>query len=75
MEEKVYVLTIKVLSNGNEERTLTPYDDVDTAERKWHEAFNTIGGGPKFIGCEVIDRYFNVVRGCSRTWQETTPEE
>lgn len=76
MEERVYLITIKVLSNGNEERAMTPYDDPDTAERKWHEAFNVIGGGPKFISAEVVDKYFNVVNGLNRVWMEKeTPNE
>lgn len=74
MEGRVYLLVIKILSNGNEERTMTPYDDPDTAERKWHEAFNTIGGGPKYIAAEVVDAHFNVVNGLCRFWQETAPE-
>ena len=70
MEERVYLLTIKITSQDQEQRELTPYDDVDTAERKWHEAFNTIGGGPKYIASTVLDRYFNTVRGMSRVWQQ-----
>lgn len=73
-EERVYLLTVKILSSGNEERGMTPYDDVDTAERKWHEAFNTIGGGPKFISAEVVDKYWNVVRGLCRYWKQEEPE-
>lgn len=70
MEERVYLIVIKILSSGTEERTMTPYDNMDTAERKWHEAFNVIGGGPKYIAAEVVDKYFNVVNGLNRVWIE-----
>ena len=46
---RYYVLVVKILSNGNEDRSLTAYDDYDTALRKYHESFNTIGGGPRQI--------------------------
>ena len=75
MENKWYVIKIVVTSSGGEERVITPYDNLDTAKRKYHEAFNTIGGGPKLISCEVVDRYFNVVSGYKDYWQEEeTPE-
>lgn len=76
MENRYYVIKILVTSTGAEERSITPYDDLDTAKRKYHEAFNTIGGGPKLISCEVIDRYLNVIPGFRDTWQlEETPAE
>ena len=75
MENRYYVLKILVTSSGGEERTFTPYDDLDTAKRKYHEAFNTIGGGPKFISAEVLDMYLNVVPNYKDWWQLETPEE
>lgn len=74
MENRYYVIKIVVTSSGGEERSITPYDDLDTAKRKYHEAFNTIGGGPKLISCEVIDRYLNVIPGFRDTWQLEEPE-
>lgn len=59
MEQRWYVFKVLITSNGSEERSLTPYDDHDTALRKWHECFNTIGGGPKFISATLLDRYMN----------------
>lgn len=75
MENRYYVLNITITSSGQEQRSLTPYDDVNTAMRKYHEAFNTIGGGPKLISCEVLDRFLNVLPGYQGTWQETEPTE
>ena len=75
MENRYYVLKIQVNSNGAEERNLTPYDDLDTAKRKYHEAFNTIGAGPKLISVEVLDRYLNVVPGYRETWEPEAEEE
>lgn len=74
MDERYYVETLKVLSSGAEERSLTPYDNKDTAIRKFHEAFNTIGGGPKLISAQVHDRYFNIVDGKRDWWQQPEPE-
>ena len=76
MENRYYVLKIQVNSSGAEERNLTPYDDLDTAKRKYHEAFNTIGAGPKLISVEIADRYLNVIPGYRETWEpEETPAE
>ena len=75
MENRYYVLSIIVTSSGQEQRNLTPYDNLDTAKRKYHEAFNTIGGGPQLISAEVLDRYLNVIPGYRDTWQQEQPEE
>lgn len=70
MEGRVYLLTIKTLSSGNEERNLTPYDDPDVALRKFHEAFNVIGGGPTYISAAILDRNLNTLKG--EVWKEET---
>ena len=75
MENRYYVLSIVVTSSGQEQRNFTPYDDLDTAKRKYHEAFNTIGGGPKLISAEVLDRFLNVIPGYRDTWQEEVQPE
>ena len=76
MEERYYVLSITVTSSGAEDRKLTPYGDKNTAIRKYHEAFNGIGGGPTFISAEVLDKYLNVVGNYRDYWElEETPEE
>ena len=74
MQNRYYVVKIVITSSGNEERTITPYDDLTTAQRKYHEAFNTIGGGPQLISAEIIDRYLNVVPGYQSFWQQPEPE-
>lgn len=74
MENRYYVLSIKITSNGSEERNLTPYDNLDTAKRKYHEAFNTIGGGPKYIAAEVLDRYLNIIPNFKDYWIEEEAE-
>ena len=66
---RYYVETIKILSSGNEERNLTPYDNKDTAIRKFHEAFNVVGAGPTFVAAEVHDKYFNIVDGKRDYWE------
>ena len=50
-----YLVVIKKLSNDGIERTITQYDNKDTAVRKYHEAFNVIGGGPKRITSMLIE--------------------
>lgn len=74
MENRWYVFSVKILSNGNEDRNLTPYDDHDTAIRKYHECFNTIGGGPKYIAATILDRYMNQDRSHTEVWQLPEPE-
>ena len=50
-----YVIVIKKLSSDTIEKSITSYDNKDTAFRKYHEAFNVIGGGPKRITSMVIE--------------------
>ena len=69
MDNRYYVLKIQINSSGAEERSFTPYDDLTTAERKYHEAFNTIGAGPQHIAVEVLDRYLNIVPGYISVWE------
>lgn len=49
-----YVLVIRTLSSGSLDKSLTSYDNKDTALRKYHEAFNVIGGGPKRISSMLL---------------------
>lgn len=64
-----YVVIIKKLSNGSIDKSIASYDDKDTALRKYHEAFNVIGGGPKRITSMIIE---DVV---SKTYSGKTNEE
>lgn len=71
---KYYLVTVKTLSNGtSEERAITPYTDIDAAQRKFHEAFNTIGGGPRKICAMLLDENFGILR--SEMWEQTTNVE
>ena len=58
-ENRQYLVVVKITSNGSEDRSFTPYDDPDVALRKFHDAFNVIGGGPKQIGAALLDFYMN----------------
>jgi len=53
---KYYLISIITNSQGTETRNLTPYDNKETALRKFHEAFNSIGGGSKEIYAELIEK-------------------
>ncbi len=68
---RYYLITVKITSQDTEDRSLTPYDDINTATRKFHEAFNTIGGGSKKISAMILDEKFGIVK--SEVW--TAPEE
>ena len=72
---RYYLVVVKISSQDTEERTLTPYDVETTALRKFHEAFNTIGGGSKKISAMLLSEDFGIVK--SEVWKlkETEPEE
>lgn len=72
MEERVYLLTIKTVSSGTEERNLTPYDDANVALRKFHESFNVIGGGPTHIASAILDNDLNVLK--AEVWDAAVNE-
>lgn len=57
-----YVLRATITSKGTEEREFTPYDNEDTALRKYYEAFKTIGGGPKQIIVVLLDEWLNTIK-------------
>jgi hypothetical protein len=50
-----YLVTLTTASSGTTNRTLTPYEDKNTALRKFHEAFNGIGAGPKRITAILLE--------------------
>lgn len=68
---KYYLITIVTNSQGTETRNLTPYDNKETAMRKFHEAFNTIGAGSKEIYAELIEKNsisYDIIK--RETWTE-----
>ena len=76
MDNRWYVFRVVITSKGEEERNLTPYDDKDTAIRKYHEAFNVIGAGPTFVSACILDRYMNQEQKFKDYWQKTEqPQE
>jgi hypothetical protein len=68
---RYYLIVVKITSQDTEDRQLTPYDDINIATRKFHEAFNSIGGGSKKISAMILDDKFGIVK--SEVW--TLPEE
>lgn len=50
-----YLVTLTTSSTGTMNRVLTPYEDKNTALRKFHEAFAGIGGGPKRITAILLE--------------------
>lgn len=73
MKNRYYILDIKITSKDTETRTLTPYDDLTTAQRKYHEALCGIGAGSKRICVALLDTYLNVVK--KEVWVEPEAEE
>ena len=72
MANRYYLVKVLITSSGAENRELTAYDDIDTATRKFHEGFNTIGGGPKQIAMLLLDAYLNTIK--KEVWMEPAPE-
>lgn len=67
---RFYVVSITLTSSGTEDRKLTSYDDLTTATRKFHEAFSTIGAGPKRVCVTLLDTYLNEIK--RESWEETS---
>jgi hypothetical protein len=72
MENRYYVLDIKITSKDTEDRKLTPYNDLTTAQRKYHEALTGIGAGSKRICVALLDTYLNTIQ--REVWMEPEPE-
>ena len=68
---KYYLITIITNSTDTESRNLTPYGDKETALRKFHEAFNSIGAGSKEIYAQLIEKNevsYDIIK--RETWTE-----
>ena len=50
-----YLINLTTASSGTMNRVLTPYEDKNTALRKFHEAFAGIGGGPTRITAILLE--------------------
>ena len=75
MNNRYYILNIQITSKDTETRALTPYDDLTTAQRKYHEALSGIGAGSKRICVALLDVYLNVVQKEVWIQPEEEPEE
>lgn len=69
-----YLITVIVNSKDTEARNLTPYNDYDTAIRKFHEAFETVGAGSKKISAVLLDNNLNPIKHEVWTLTETPTE-
>ena len=65
---RYYLLNVTIASNGNEVRNFTPYDNLDTAERKFHEALVGIGAGSRRIAVTLMDYNLNEIK--KEIWQQ-----
>lgn len=65
---RFYVVSITLTSSDTEDRKLTSYDDLTTATRKFHEAFNSIGAGPKRVCVTLLDTYLNELK--RESWED-----
>jgi len=72
MNNRYYLVVVKITSKDTEDRNFTPYDDLTVAQRKYHEALTGIGAGSKRICVALLDTYLNVVQ--KEVWTEPEPE-
>lgn len=71
INKRLYVLEITTTSQGTEERHFTPYDNTETAYRKFYEPLTKIGAGPKKIVVGLYDSDLNQIK--RESWEK--PEE
>lgn len=72
MNNRVYLVTVTISSSDSEVRNLTPYDNQDTAIRKFHEIFNTVGAGSKKVSAVLLDSNLYPIK--SDNWEHIEPE-
>lgn len=65
---RFYVLSVTISSGGSENRALTPYENEDTALRKFFEVFQGIGGGPKKIQALLLDENLYTIK--AERWEK-----
>lgn len=66
---KYQLVSVIINSKGTETREMTPYDDKDTAIRKFHEKFDTVGAGSKNISVLLLDDSLNPIK--HEVWVQT----
>jgi len=62
MEQRFYVVEVTTNSTGTETRKLTPYDNSETAYRKFFEIMTGIGGGALKICALLLDENLNQIK-------------
>lgn len=73
MEERYYVVSVTTTSGGTEQRSaVTPYTDLEIAQRKFFEPLGSIGAGPIKICVILFDKYLNVIK--HEAWEHVEPE-
>ena len=76
MNERYYLVDVTITSSGAEQRNLTPYDSLETALRKFHQVFGSIGAGPLKISATLLDNNLYCIK--AEVWEkevESEPEE
>lgn len=69
---RYYILDVKLTSQDTEDRKLTPYGDLTTAQRKYHETLCGIGAGSKRICVALLDTYLNIIQ--KEVWVDPSAE-
>ena len=65
---RYYLFNVTITSTGTEDRKLVPYDNLETAQRKYHEALTGIGAGSRRIAVSLLDYNLNVIK--KEVWQQ-----
>ena len=66
---RYYVASVVINSTDTETRKFDPYDNYDTALRKFYEPFGVIGGGPKSISVALLGEGLITLK--REIWQQT----
>lgn len=69
---RYYVVNVTIASSGTENRIINPYDNEETALRKFYEPLGSIGAGPKKICVLLLDEYFEVLE--KKVWEHVEPD-
>lgn len=65
---RYYLVNVTITSKGTEDRQFTPYDVLETAQRKFHEALTGIGAGSRKISVCLLDSNLNQIQ--KEVWQQ-----
>lgn len=73
MNERYYLVDVTITSSGAEQRNLTPYDSLETALRKFHQVFGSIGAGPLKISANLLDNNLFPIK--NEVWEKKPEPE